>query len=65
MWSGVSQRAPGLARLLEQAQGDAARLDVACQERDLGLPSLKTDILLDYLRTGLRLTELVKRVGLP
>ena len=40
-------------------------LDVAYQERDLGLPSLKTDILLDYLRTGLRLTELVKRVGLP
>ena len=40
-------------------------LDVAYQERDLGLPSLKTDFLLDSLRTDLRLTELVKRVGLP
>jgi len=41
------------------------RLDVAYQERDLGLPSLKTDFLLDSLRNDLRLTELVKRVGLP
>jgi hypothetical protein len=40
-------------------------LDVAYQERDLGLPRLKTDFLLDSLRTDLRLTELVKRVGLP
>ena len=41
-------------------------LDVAYQERDLGLPSLKTDFLLDSLRTDLRLTELVKRsLGLP
>jgi hypothetical protein len=40
-------------------------LDVAYRERDLGLPSLKTDFLLDSLRTDLRLTELVKRVGLP
>jgi hypothetical protein len=40
-------------------------LDVAYQERDLGLPSLKTDFLLDSLRTDLRLTKLVKRVGLP
>jgi len=39
--------------------------DVAYQERDLGLPSLKTDFLLDSLRTDLRLTEMVKRVGLP
>jgi hypothetical protein len=38
-------------------------LDVAYQERDLGVPSLKTDFLLDSLRTDLRLTELVKRVG--
>ena len=37
-------------------------LDVAYQKRDLGLPSLKTDFLLDSLRTDLRLTELVKRV---
>jgi hypothetical protein len=36
-------------------------LDVAYQERDLGLPSLKTDFLLDPTRTDLRLTEL----GLP
>ena len=40
-------------------------LDVAYQERDVGLPSLKTDFLLDSLRTDLRLTGLVKRVGLP
>ncbi|HTA87879.1 MAG TPA: hypothetical protein VK729_16515 [Silvibacterium sp.] len=40
-------------------------LDVDYQERDVGLPSLKTDFLLDSLRTDLRLTELVKRVGLP
>ena len=40
-------------------------LEVAYQERDLGLPSLKTDFLLDSLRTDLRLSELVKRVGLP
>jgi hypothetical protein len=30
-------------------------LDVAYQKRDLGLPSLKTDFLLDSLRTDLRL----------
>jgi hypothetical protein len=35
---------------------------VAYQKRDSGLPSLKTDFLLDSLRTDLRLTELVKRV---
>ena len=40
-------------------------LDVAYRERDLGLPSLKTDFLVDSLRTDLRLTELVRRVGLP
>jgi hypothetical protein len=40
-------------------------LDVAYQERDLGLPSLKSDFLLDSLRTDLRLTELVERVGRP
>ncbi len=40
-------------------------LDVAYQERDLGLPSLKTAFLLDSLRTYLRLSELVKRVDLP
>ena len=40
-------------------------LDVAYQERDVGLPSLQTDFPLDSLRTDLRLTELVKRVGLP
>jgi len=58
--------APPLAsRTVENYESHFQWLDVACQERDLGLPSLKTDILLDYLRTGLRLTELVKRVGLP
>jgi len=40
-------------------------LEVAYQERDLALPSLKTDFLLDSLRNDLRLGELVKRVGLP
>lgn len=39
-------------------------LDVAYQERDLGLPSLKTDFL-DSLRADPRLTEQVKRVGVP
>jgi hypothetical protein len=39
--------------------------DVAYQEHDLGLPSLTTDFLRDSLSTDLRLTELVKRVGLP
>jgi len=40
-------------------------LDTAYQERDLGLLSLKTDFLLDPLRPDPRLTELVRRVGLP
>jgi hypothetical protein len=40
-------------------------LDVAYQERDLGLTSLRTDFLLDSFRTDLRLIELVKRVGHP
>jgi hypothetical protein len=40
-------------------------VEVAYQERDLRLPSLKIDFLLDSLRTDLRLTELMKRVGLP
>jgi hypothetical protein len=40
-------------------------LDVANRDRDLRPPSLKTGLLLDFLRTDLRLTGLVKRVGLP
>src|SRR5262245_44967417 len=40
-------------------------LDVGYQERDLGLLSLKTDFLLDTLRSDARLTELVRKVGLP
>jgi hypothetical protein len=40
-------------------------LYVVYQERDLGLPSLKTDFLLDSLRTDVRLTELVKTSGSP
>jgi len=40
-------------------------LDVAYQERDSGLLSLKTDFLLDSLRPDPRLAELVKKVGLP
>jgi len=40
-------------------------LDVAYQERDLGLLSLKTDFLLDPLRPNPRLAEVVRKVGLP
>jgi len=40
-------------------------LNTAYQERDLGLPSLKTDFLLDPLRSDPRLAELVRKVGLP
>jgi hypothetical protein len=40
-------------------------LDVAYQERDLGLLSLKTDFLLDPLRPDPRLAEVVRKVGLP
>jgi len=40
-------------------------LAVAYEERDLGLLSLKTDFLLDPLRTDARLVELMAKVGLP
>ena len=40
-------------------------LDTAYQERDLGLLSLRTDFLLDPLRSDSRLAELVRKVGLP
>jgi tetratricopeptide (TPR) repeat protein len=40
-------------------------LDTAYQERDEGLESLKTDFLLDPLRSDPRFAELVRKVGLP
>ena len=40
-------------------------LEAAYQEHDLGLLSLKTDFLLDPLRSDPRFAELVKKVGLP
>jgi hypothetical protein len=40
-------------------------LNAAYQERDIGLLGLKTDFLLDPVRSDLRFAELVSRVGLP
>jgi TolB-like protein/tetratricopeptide (TPR) repeat protein len=40
-------------------------LNTAYQERDEGLVSLKTDFLLDPLRSDPRFAELVRKVGLP
>jgi serine/threonine protein kinase len=40
-------------------------LNIACQERDSFLLGLKTDFLLDPLRSDPRFAELVRKVGLP
>ena len=40
-------------------------LNTAYQERDLDLPGLKTNFLLDALRSDPRFAELVRKVGLP
>ena len=40
-------------------------LNTAYQERDAQLSGLKTDFLLDPLRSDLRFAELVRKVGLP
>jgi len=40
-------------------------LNTAYQEHDPGLPGLKTDFLLDPLRSDPRFAELVHKVGLP
>lgn len=40
-------------------------LNVAYKERDLGMERLKTDPMLDPLRSDPRLAELIKKVGLP
>jgi len=40
-------------------------LNTAYQERDVGLMGLKTDFLLDPLRSDPRFAELVRKVGLP
>jgi serine/threonine protein kinase len=40
-------------------------LNIAYQERDSSLLSLKTDFLLDPIRSDPRFTELVRKVGLP
>src|SRR5207249_10400495 len=40
-------------------------LNIAYQERDIGLLRLKTDFRLDSLRSDPRLAGLVRKVGLP
>jgi len=40
-------------------------LDTALQEHDPGMQALKTDFALDSLRSDLRFSELVRKVGLP
>jgi len=40
-------------------------LNIACQERDFLVDGLKTDFLLDPIRSDPRFTELVRKVGLP
>ena len=40
-------------------------LNTAYQERDVALMGLKTDFLLDPLRSDPRFAELVRKVGLP
>jgi tetratricopeptide (TPR) repeat protein len=40
-------------------------LNIAYQERDIGVLRLKTDFLLDPLRSDPRFAELVRKVGLP
>jgi tetratricopeptide (TPR) repeat protein len=40
-------------------------LNTAFQEHDIGVMGLKTDFLLDPIRTDPRFTELVRKVGLP
>jgi hypothetical protein len=40
-------------------------LSTAFQEHDIGLMGLKTDFLLDPLRSDPRFAELVRKVGLP
>jgi len=40
-------------------------LNTAYQERDFDLLNLKTDFLLDPLRSDPRFVELVRKIGLP
>ena len=40
-------------------------LDAAFEDRDIRLMRLKTDFLLDRLRSDRRFAELVRKVGLP
>jgi len=57
-----------IARLYaELGQNDQAFrwLDTAYQERDPNILSLKTDFVLDSLRSDPRFPELVGKVGLP
>ena len=49
---------------LGDKQGAFKWLDVAYQDRDIGLMRLKTDFLLDSLRSDSRFSELMTKVGL-
>jgi hypothetical protein len=40
-------------------------LNIAYQERDPAMEALKTDFLLDALRSDSRFAEMVRKVGLP
>jgi hypothetical protein len=40
-------------------------LKTACQERDFLVDGLKTDFILDPMRSDPRFAELVRKVGLP
>jgi TolB-like protein len=58
----------GIAQLyadLGDKEGAFRWLNTAYQERDLLMESLKTDFLLDPLRSDPRFSELVRKVGLP
>jgi predicted Zn-dependent protease len=50
---------------LGQKEGAFQWLGMAYQERDAGLEFLKTDFLLDPIRSDPRFAELVRKVGLP
>jgi hypothetical protein len=63
-WFVKGSRMPGYANLVDKDQ--AFRwLNTAYQERNVFLLGLKTDFLLDLIRSDPRFAELVRKVGLP